>query len=499
MAEMSQSVFTPEQVRELDRIAIEEQGIPGYELMNRAARAFFAAATARYPDARRWLILCGSGNNAGDGYVIARLALDAGLDVQLIALAHTAKLTGDAATAWEDYESAGGTVSDWPGSVDSGVADLAVDALLGTGLTRELDGNYLDAVNALNDSGLPLLAVDIPSGLNGASGEVMGAAVNAALTVTFVAFKQGLFLGRGPDLTGETLLDDLGIGPVDMERVPPTLRIFSDAQAQELLPQRSRSGHKGAYGHVLVLGGNEGMGGAVHLAGEAALRSGAGLVTVATRPGNVQAIIEARPELMCRGIEAADDLDELLEKATVLALGPGLGQDDWARSMYKKALAAGKPLVVDADALNLLAAEPTTREGWVLTPHPGEAGRLTNTSGAAVQSDRLGTLRTIIETYGGTALLKGHGTLVGSAGDATPWLIRGGNPGMATAGMGDVLTGVMAALLAQFGVQVAGGEKDIAALAAWLHATAGDRASVSGERGLIASDLFTELRACLNP
>jgi NAD(P)H-hydrate epimerase len=351
----------------------------------------------------------------------------------------------------------------------------------------------------LNDSRLPALAVDIPSGLNGVSGEVMGAAVNAALTVTFVAFKQGLFLGKGPDLAGETLLNDLDIGEIDESRVSPTLHIFADEEAREKLPRRTRSGHKGAYGHVLVLGGNNGMGGAVHLAGEAALRAGAGLVSVATRSGNVQAILEARPELMCRGIETDDDLDELLEKATVLALGPGLGQDDWARLLYDRALATGKPLVIDADALNLLATEPTRRDNWVLTPHPGEAGRLTNAKSAVVQADRLGTLHAIVATYGGTVILKGHGTLVGADGDGVPWLIRGGNPGMATAGMGDVLTGVTAALLAQFDDADPAAYKEIAALAAWLHATAGDRAATSGERGLIASDLFTELRKCLNP
>lgn len=496
---MAYNVYTPEQVRELDRIAIEEQGIPGYELMNRAARAFFAAVTERYPEARRWLVLCGSGNNAGDGYFVARLARGAGYDVQLVALSDSASLTGDAATACNDYLAAGGTVQDWSGSIDAGAVDIAVDALLGTGIGRDVDGAYLDAVNALNGSSLPVLAVDIPSGLNGSSGEIMGASVRATLTVTFVAFKQGLFLGKGPDLAGETLLDDLDIADVADERVPPTLKIFSDALARRLLPKRKRSGHKGAYGHVLVIGGNDGMGGAVHLAGEAALRSGAGLVSVATRPANVQAINEARPELMCRGIETGDELDELLDRATVLAIGPGLGQDDWARDLYVSALAAGKPLVVDADALNLLAGEPCTRDDWVLTPHPGEAGRLTNSDSSAVQGDRLGTLQAINGKYGGTVLLKGHGTLVGSAGSPVPWLIRGGNPGMATAGMGDVLTGVTAAMLAQFAGESVDNYKDIVALAAWLHAAAGDRASVSGERGLIASDLFEELRACLNP
>jgi NAD(P)H-hydrate epimerase len=493
--------YLPAQVRELDRIAIEEQGIPGYELMTRAGQAFFAAAVERYPAAHRWLILCGSGNNAGDGYVIARLALDAGLNVQVVACSDPAKLAGDAATARQDFNdhSNGSDALEWTGSIDAGEHDLLIDALLGTGLDRDLGGAYLDAVAAINATGLPALAVDIPSGLNGATGAIMGAAVNASLTVSFVGLKQGCLLGKGPDVCGELLLDDLGIAPVADTRVPPSLHIFGPAQAEQLLPRRARSGHKGTYGHVLVIGGNTGMGGAVRLAGEAALRSGAGLVSVATRPEHTQAILEARPELMCRGITAAADIDELLARASVLALGPGLGQDDWAQQLFHRALAAGKPLVVDADALNLLAGAPVQRNDWVLTPHPGEAGRLLESSSGAVQADRLAALEGLVRRYGGTVLLKGHGTLVASADTKAPWLIRGGNPGMGTAGMGDVLTGVTAAMLAQFGEADGGNFKQVAATAAWLHATAGDRAAVGGERGLIASDLFTELRKCLNP
>jgi NAD(P)H-hydrate epimerase len=470
--------------------------VPGYELMTRAAQAFFAAATERYPDARRWLVTCGSGNNAGDGYVIARLVRAAGLDTTVVALVAADKLTGDAATAAQHFLADGGETVPWSGAIASAEYDLVVDALLGTGLARPLEGAFLELVNAVNDSALPVLAVDIPSGLNGASGAIMGVAVKARLTVSFVGLKQGFFLGSGPDLIGELLLDDLGIAAVGIERIRPSLQIFTAKQAKALLPPRARSGHKGAYGHVLLIGGNAGMGGAVHLAGEAALRSGAGLVSVATRPENVQAILEARPELMCRGIETAADLEQMIAKASVLALGPGLGQDEWAQQLFAKALAAGKPLVVDADALNLLAKVPQSRADWILTPHPGEAGRLLSISSREVQADRLGALDRLLERYGGTVLLKGHGTLVATA-DEIPWLIRGGNPGMGTAGMGDVLTGVTAALLAQF----AAGQslQDIAATAAWLHAGAGDRAALDGERGLIASDLFTELRRCLNP
>jgi hydroxyethylthiazole kinase-like uncharacterized protein yjeF len=496
MPEMSQRVYLPEQVRELDRIAIEEQGVPGYELMTRAGQAFVAAARERYPAARRWLIACGSGNNAGDGYVIARLARAAGVETNVVSLVDTDKLSGDAATAAEDFLASGGEAIHWPGTIAAANHDLVVDALLGTGLGRPLEGGYLECVEAINASPLPVLAVDIPSGLNGTSGEIMGVAVKAQLTVSFVGLKQGFFLGSGPDLIGKLLLDDLGIDSVSVERIRPRLQIFQSRRADHMLEPRARSGHKGAYGHVLVIGGNAGMGGAVHLAGEGALRSGAGLVSVATRPENVQAILEARPELMCRGIETAADLEQMIAKASVLALGPGLGQDEWAQLLFATALDAAKPLVVDADALNLLAAAPQSRHDWILTPHPGEAGRLLQTSSRDVQADRPGTVHALVKQYGGTVLLKGHGTLVAAA-DEIPWLIRGGNPGMGTAGMGDVLTGVTAALLAQFAA--AESLHDIAALAAWLHAAAGDRAAAGGERGLVASDLFSELRKCLNP
>ena len=501
---MSQHIYRAEDVRELDRIAIEEQGIPGYELMTRAGRATYAAIADRYPAARRWLVLCGSGNNAGDGYVIARLATENGQHVQLIALSQPANLKGDAATAWSDFAAAGGEVSEWDAQLDLDNVDIVVDAMLGTGLMRSLEGTYREVVNALaqRPPSVAVAAVDIPTGLNGLTGEVMGAAVRADLTVSYVGLKLGLVLGEGPDYCGAVVFDDLGIAPISATQVKPMLKVFGQARLRALLPVRARSGHKGRYGHVLVIGGNTGMAGAARLAGEAALRSGAGLVSVATRPANVPAIVAGRPELMCHGIETDSDLDGLLERAAVIALGPGLGQDDWARHLYKRALAAGKPMVLDADALNLLAEAPEKRSDWILTPHPGEASRLLGVPTAQVQAGRLASLASLTATFGGAVVLKGHGTLVaGTRSGALPWLIRAGNPGMATAGMGDVLTGITAAVYAQcMGDAHAADQpvEDIAAAAAWLHATAGDRAAISGERGLIASDLFAELRACLN-
>jgi len=504
MNEMSQPIYRPDDVRELDRIAIEEQGIPGYELMTRAGQATYAAAVEHFPQASRWLVICGSGNNGGDGYVIARLAVEHGMEVQLIALSPPASLSGDAATAWDDFAAAGGSVTEWDAHIDLQEVDIVVDAMLGTGLMRPLEGIYREVVEVLaqRPPAVSVVAVDIATGLSGLTGEVMGAAVRADLTVSYVGLKQGLFLGNGPDYSGQLVFDDLGIQPIDSARVKPVLQMFGQNDLRKLMPPRARMGHKGDYGHVLVIGGNTGMAGAARLAGEAALRSGAGLVSVATRAENVAAIIAGRPELMCRGVETDADLDGMLERASVIALGPGLGQDDWARHVYRRALAASKPMIVDADALNLLAQAPDKRDNWILTPHPGEASRLLGMTTAQVQADRLASLSKLTDRYGGCALLKGHGTLVAGAGpNALPWLIHAGNPGMATAGMGDVLTGITAAIYAQCGKEVAAGivaSADIAAAAAWLHATAGDRAANKGERGLAATDLFAELRACLN-
>ena len=389
---MSHRIYMPGQVRELDRIAIEEQGIPGYELMTRAGQVCFDAIRTRFPDARRWLIVCGSGNNAGDGYVIARLAYQHGIEVRLIALVEPETLTGDAAKAWQDYQGGGGEYVSWDETPDFSGMDIVVDALLGTGLERPLKNTWLNIVQLINESVVPVVAVDIATGLNGATGAVMGDAVYADLTVTFVGLKQGLFVGAGPEYSGELVYADLAITPVDEEQMPPALQIFSRENFTTLFLPRERTAHKGNNGHVLVMGGNTGMGGAVRLAGEAALRGGAGLVSVATRPDNVTALTAGRPELMVRGVETGNDLDDLLDRCDVIALGPGLGSDDWAQHIYGRALATGKPLVVDADALNLLAMQPVRRDDWILTPHPGEAARLLRTDTGAIQADRPGAV-----------------------------------------------------------------------------------------------------------
>lgn len=491
MTDPAQYAYLPSQVRALDQLAIGEAGIPGYTLMSRAGEAAVAAIGHRWPGARRWRIVCGAGNNAGDGYVVARLARQSGLDVAVAALLEPSQLRGDAATAWQDYRRAGGSVTGFTGDFLAD-ADVAVDALLGTGLTRPLEGAWLHAVEALNGVHCPVVALDLPTGLDGGTGEVLGGAVRADLTVTFVGLKAGCYLGAGPDHTGELVLADLAIPAEIRARGVPVMRHFTAADLARVLPRRARTAHKGHFGHVLVVGGNRGMQGAARLAGEAALRSGAGLVSVATRPDNAALISAVRPELMAHGVESPADLAPLLARATVVAVGPGLGQDDWARGLLGAVLAAPHPKVVDADALNLLATAPWQRSAWILTPHPGEAARLLG--GARINDRRLEAVQELAHRYGGTVVLKGCRSLVAEDG-GLPWLIDRGNPGMATAGMGDILTGITAALVAQTGAAT----DEVAAAAAWVHAAAGDAAARAGERGLIAGDVLAQLRPWLNP
>ena len=485
------SVYTAAQVRAMDAHAIGQLGIPGYVLMCRAGEAALGLLGEAWPDARELLVLCGAGNNAGDGYVMARLARQAGWRVTVSALTDPAALRGDAAQAWRDFAAAGGQHRPFDPALLQ-APSVVVDALFGTGLDRDVGGACADCIAALNACGKPVLSLDLPSGLHADSGAVMGVAVRATRTLTFVGLKSGLFLGAGPDHVGALSLATLGLTVPSAIGAPLMTRIGA-VQVAEALPRRRKAAHKGEQGRVLVIGGGAGMPGAARLAAEAALRVGAGLVTVATLPANVPAIVSARPEIICHGVESESAVRALLAAADVVAVGPGLGQSDWARGLFEAALAAGKPLVVDADALNLLAR--TSRQGprWVLTPHPGEAARLLGVEPSAVQADRLAAIRALVERFGGVTVLKGACSLVlGPSGQT--WLCDAGNPGMAVAGMGDVLTGTIAGLAAQ--------SRDLeraAVAGTWIHARAGDLAAARGQRGMLASDLMEALRACVNP
>ncbi len=485
-------LYTAAQTRALDRMAIEHHGIAGYELMCRAGAAAFAVLRQRWPMAHRVRVLCGIGNNGGDGYVLARLAQEAGLAVKVVQLGDAGRIGGEARQALDALQATGVMPEPYREHI-SLEADVMVDALLGTGLERPVEGDWRDAIEAMNALPVPRLALDIPSGLHADRGVALGAAVQATVTVTFIGRKQGLYTGRAADYAGEVLFADLQLPASIYQNVPAEVLLLTRAPLGPLAMPRLRSAHKGCNGHVLMVGGAVGMPGAMRLAGEAALRTGAGLVSLATHPDHAANIPMTRPELMCQGVMHGADLAPLLKRATVVAVGPGLGTADWGRSLFGTLLDSPLPLVVDADALNLLAQEPVRRGNWILTPHPGEAARLLGSTVAEVEADRFAAVRALAERYGGTVVLKGAGTLIEV--DGSPVVVcNRGNPGMASGGMGDVLTGVITALRAQGLAEPAAAEAGV-----WVHAAAGDHAARHGERGMLASDLIAALRREVNP
>jgi len=491
MNSLPTSLFRAEQVRELDRIAIEERGIPGITLMERAGQVAWDTLQSTWPEARTIDIVCGGGNNAGDGYILARLALENNCSVRVFPLSDPAALQGDARTAATQLKEMADVCQTFDPD-QLGVADVIVDALLGTGIDRDVSDEFRQAIEAINTSGRPVLAIDIPSGLNADTGRIMGQAVDADTTITFIGLKQGLFTGQGVDCCGPIRFTDLEVPSDVYAAITASAQRIDLAGLGQGLPPRPRSAHKGSFGHALLVGGDMGFAGAIRMAAESAARVGSGLVSVASRPQHAALLSMAVPELMARGIEQGIELNPLLDQASVIGIGPGLGQSDWGADLLSRVLESKLPLVIDADALNLIAREPIHSNRWVLTPHPGEAARLLRTSTADVQADRLGAASTIQERFGGVTVLKGSGTIIVDA-EGKRCLCSDGNPGMATGGMGDVLTGIITGLIAQ-GLSIA----DAARLGVCLHAAAGDRAAKEGERGLLATDLMPWIRHLVN-
>ncbi len=349
------NLYSADQVRELDRIAIQDFGIPGFTLMQRAGKVTLGTMLDSYPESKSICILCGTGNNGGDGYVIATLAIDAGLKTTLIQLGDINSIKGDALLAKEAFIKATGIPLEFDETLLK--ADLIVDAILGTGLTRNVRDDWRSIFATVNQSPAKKIAVDIPSGLSSDTGKVLGACIKADLTVTYIGFKSGLFTGQARDQVGELVFDDL--------QVPAAVyKKLSTKSNKKLIPQdlitdtikpRARCSHKGHFGSVLLIGGGPGMSGAIRLAAEACLRSGAGLVHVATHPSHAHSINATRPEIMVKSVEKPKDLNELLNKVNTVVIGPGLGQSKWARDLFAHTVRASQPIIMDADALNILS------------------------------------------------------------------------------------------------------------------------------------------------
>ena len=491
---MSQYIplFSTEQARAIDRDAQLALGLSEYELMQRAGAAAWRELLHHWPQAHRIGIACGPGNNGGDGGVLARLARASGRDVVLLRIPTGKSRSNTAKQAFADWENDGGQVHAFDGELPA--VDLWVDALFGIGLARAPDGVAKTLIEAINAAGTGIFALDVPSGVNADTGGVPGVAIKATRTLCFIVDKRGLHTGAALEHVGPLQVDALGVAKATTAGHALVARLVRPSALVAWLPRRALDSNKGNFGHVLCIGGDHGTGGAIALTAEAALRSGAGLVSVATRAEHVVMLLARRPELMVRGVEASADFRALCERASVLAIGPGLGKGDWGRAMLAAALAANKPLVLDADALNLIAEAPRPLHDAIITPHPGEAGRLLGITTAKVQADRYAAVQELAARYACCVVLKGAGTVI-AAPDAKPVVIGAGNPGMASGGMGDLLTGVIGAMRAQHLSAF-----DAAVCGALLHGQAGDAAAnKGGERGLLASDLLWQLRRRANP
>lgn len=493
--DLTSMIYTAEQVRVGEQEAAVACDVSMAQLMQRAAQACLGAIQAQQPVPASLLIVCGPGNNGGDGWVLARLAQHAGYKVQVAATAPRSDLAVLAAQAWRDQ---GGLVLELESlSADhfQGV-DVVVDAIFGNGLSRDLTAPFIDVVELINhhEDDCWILSIDVPTGLDSDTGVARPTAVQANCTVTMIALKVGLVTGEAVDYCGDIVLADLGISQAFF-RTPPTLRVIQRNLVSEHLQRRRNSSHKGNYGHVLIVGGGAGMSGAALLAGRAALRCGAGKVSIACHRDSQLAIATAQPELMVHAV--ADDLTALLDVATTVVIGPGLGQTAWARTLVEQVAKWQGPVVWDADALNSLAVTPLskpTESDWLFTPHPGEAARLLGCTTQDVAANRFQALTQICQNFQAYTLLKGAGTLVKSPRQNDAWVCRRGSPALAVGGSGDVLSGVIGALLAQK-IPL----EQVLAIAAWLHAVAGENAAQRGERGTLPSDLMAELRALVNP
>lgn len=464
--------------------------IPGGQaaLLQAAGQAAFEVLRQHWPTARRLIIFCGGGHNGGDGWVVAKLAAATGWAVTVYTLAEPATLPVACQHCVDAARAAGVIVEEWASGQAVSGADVIVDALLGIGFQPPLRSDYGEAIQAINASSIPVLALDVPSGLTADTGVVDEHAVKATVTVSFIAAKLGLFMDGGRQHSGHVELASLGAEPGSMN-FPPAAFLQTWAQLQPQLPKRSLNAHKGECGHVLIIGGAPGFSGSVLLAAKAALRSGAGLVSVATHPSHAAGLSVCCPELMSHGVTSAAELLSLYERADVVVLGPGLGQSAWGSSLYQAVLKAPrKPWILDAEAFVHLAAAPAMLPEAIATPHPGEAARLLGCSAAEIQSNRCSALTQLTTTYGGIWVLKGSATLIGT--ESVPhYLNQTGNPGMASGGMGDALSGVIAALRAQGLPALLAARVGVC----WHGAAADLAVKTTGVLGLLASDVIETL------
>jgi hydroxyethylthiazole kinase-like uncharacterized protein yjeF len=509
-------VVTAKEMQELDRLASAQFQIPTARLMERAGEQLLAALRAYLGtlDGKQIVIAAGKGNNGGDGLVLARLLREHPCMVETYLAVDSSTLRGLAREQWQRLRQAGGPSchcfdrTEWTADQfrrAAAGADVTVDALLGTGLTAPVEGVYAELIGVINSAGAPVLAVDLPSGINADTGAVMGVAVTAAVTITFALPKLGLLLHPGAARAGRVIVVDIGIPQAAVDQLALTIEQITPGSIRLALTPRSPQQHKGDFGHLLVIAGSEGKMGAAAMSALGALRAGAGLVTVAIprsqNPIIQQLVMEAMSAPMAETAEhtlaeaSLPALIQLAEGKRAVALGPGLSLHPETQALIRTLTSQLLcPLVIDADGLNAIAGRETAttvrRAPTVLTPHPGEMARLLGCTADHVEADRPSSAREAARRYRAWIVLKGAHTLVADP-DGRLWINTTGNPGMATGGTGDVLTGVLGGLLAQSIALPAA-----ATAAIFLHGLAGDLAAgAAGQTGLIAGDLLAYLPA----
>lgn len=482
-------LYTSQQAYRLDQKFIES-GVVAIQLMKRAAEAAYKLLQQHYSNCPV-RIFCGGGNNGGDGYALAGLLAQRNCLVDVVQLVPTNLLKNDVLVAAQFAEENG--VKFYPLGAQPEIKNaVLVDALLGIGAKGAPRIEFANAIDWMNQSGLPILALDLPSGLDADTGYAAGSVVCASKTISFIVLKAGSLTGKGPAVCGELILADLQIPSELLEQQKAESEIIQLESSFDFLALRKADAHKGNFGHVMIIGGDIGYGGAALMAAEAAARTGAGLVSLVTRPEHIAASLVRCPEIMARGVVSGQELETLLSRPTVLVVGPGLGRSPWSEQMLQQAVKSGLPMVLDADALNILSEGRVvpfgTKGQWLITPHPAEAARLLGCTTDEIQQDRFESIKKLVARFNATVILKGAGSLVlGDSGKVG--LISAGNPGMATGGMGDVLSGILGGLLAQ-GLSM----EHAANLGALIHAVAADGAAEErGQPSLMATDLLPYL------
>ena len=474
-------LYTAEQSRQIDATAIRDLEISGQSLMARAGAFAYEIAKPHWPDDAEALVVCGSGNNGGDGYVVAVLALKAGKKVRVLQV--KPPTSKDAIFYAAQYQEFGGQYTDLQNAQTQSWA-LVIDALFGTGLNRAPTDEAADTLKFLNGISAYKLALDIPSGLNGDTGQAYDPCFRAHATATFITHKTGQYTGAAKGFIGSLNFSNLEVP----EQITAAFKHPAQLLSKPVMEKRNADSHKGQYGNVLVIGGSRGMLGAALLAGRSALKTGAGLVKLGVASEQIDQVPVHCPELMSFDVQSSQQLNQAVTDSDVVALGPGLDPEGEIDNLMQCVLDSQKKSVMDAGALRWLAHNPCRNAHWVLTPHPGEAAGLLKVSTADVQNDRYGAVQEIVNQYGGVCILKGAGSLVCESGSPVA-VCAEGNPGMASAGMGDVLTGCVATLTAQSSSLF-----KAACTATWLHANGADHyAEEHGEAGLTASDVLLQI------